>query len=140
VDWSRAGIFGGFGYGRGPVYPGLGHRPLLEAWPDDQYGGPWYGQKVFWSVLPRYRGTVLLRGRRLDGPQWMRFEGGRLPAAELRIERYDSVSWEGQVEGSRGRPSSVRVRAPGCYGVQIDGTSFTRVVVFRVVLDRTPRS
>jgi hypothetical protein len=27
-------------------------------------------------------------------------------------------------------PSSVRVRAPGCYGVQIDGTTFSRVVVF----------
>jgi len=28
----------------------------------------------------------------------------------------------------------VRARASGCYGLQIDGASFSRVVVFKVVL------
>jgi hypothetical protein len=64
----------------------------------------------------------------------MRFDGGRLPAPELRIDESETVSWDGQPAGSRGRPSAVRVRAPGCYGVQIDGTSFSRVVVFEVRL------
>jgi hypothetical protein len=30
----------------------------------------------------------------------------------------------------------VRVRTPGCYGVQIDGTTFSRVVVFTVEIAR----
>jgi hypothetical protein len=32
--------------------------------------------------------------------------------------------------GWRNMPSYTRVRAPGCYGYQIDGTSFSRVIVF----------
>jgi len=135
VDWERISIFGGSGIGRGPVYPGLGASGgALTASPDVEYGGPWAGGKVFWYVRPSYRGRVLIRGRRLDGPQRLGFNGHRLPARELRIERGTTVSWEGQPPGSRGVPSSVRVRAPGCYGVQIDGMSFSRVVVFQAVL------
>jgi hypothetical protein len=133
IDWKRINIFGGSGIGRGPVYPGLGGSGgMLYATPDVQYGGPWAGGKVFWYVRPSYRGRVLIRGRRLDGPQWPRFNGRRVPPRELRIEPYDSVAWQGQPLGSRGVPSSVRVRAPGCYGVQIDGATFSRVVVFTV--------
>jgi hypothetical protein len=131
VAWKRINIFGGSGIGRGPVYPGLGQtHGRLYATPDSQYGGPWAGGKVFWYVRPRYQGRVLLRGRRLDGPESLGFNGGRRPARELRIEPWDSVSWQGQPTGSRGIPSSVRVRTSGCYGVQIDGTTFSRVVVF----------
>lgn len=133
VDWKRINIFGGSGIGRGPVYPGLGlSGGFLNATPEHPYGGPWAGGKVFWYVLPSYRGRVLIRGHRLDGSQSLGFNGRRLPAPELRIERHDTVSWQGQPTGSRGIPSSVRVRASGCYGVQIDGTTFSRVVVFTV--------
>jgi hypothetical protein len=133
IDWERIKFFGSPGIGRGPVYPGLGSSGgRLIATPDVQYGGSWAGGKVFWYARPSYRGRVLLRGHRLDGPQGLGFNGRRLPGRELRIERGMTVSWEGQPPGSRGIPSSVRVRAPGCYGVQIDGTTFSRVVVFRV--------
>ena len=135
VDWERINIFGGSGTGRGPAYPGLGSsRGRLTATPDTQYGGPWAGGKVFWYVRPGYRGRVLIRGRRLNGPQRLGFNGQRLPERELRIERGMTVSWQGQPAGSRGVPSAVRVRAAGCYGVQIDGSGFSRVVVFKVVL------
>jgi hypothetical protein len=135
IHWERINIFGGSGIGRGPVYPGLGSSGgRLTATPDVQYGGPWAGEKVFWDVRPSYRGRALVRGRRLDGPQQLGFNGRGLPARELRIERGMTVSWEGQPRGSRGIPSDVRVRAPGCYGVQIDGTNFSRVVVFQAVL------
>jgi hypothetical protein len=131
VSWKRINIFGGEGLGPGPVYPGM-PSAFLMASRDVQYGGPWFGDKVFWYVLPRYRGPVLLRGRRLDGPQKLGFNGTRRPLAELRISRDQTVSWTGQPPGSRGVPSGVRVLVPGCYGVQIDGTSFSRIVVFRV--------
>jgi hypothetical protein len=130
VPWSRIRIFGGSGIGRGPVYPGLGGRSgLLWATADQQYGGRWFGEKVFWYVVPSYRGPVLIRGRRLDGDGMLRFGAGKLPAPELHIARNETVSWDGQPQGSRGVPSGVRVTVKGCYGVQIDGTSFSRVVV-----------
>jgi hypothetical protein len=78
VPWDRINIFGGTGIGRGPVYPGLGSRSgLLYATRDEQYGGRWFGEKVFWYVLPSYRGPVLIRGRRLDGPQSVGFNGAK---------------------------------------------------------------
>ena len=131
IPWKRANIFGGSGIGRGPVYPGLPSASFV-ATRDEQYGGPWFGTKVFWYVLPIYRGRVLIRGRRLDGPQRMGFNGREVALRELRIERGQTVSWTGQPPGSRGVPSGVRVLTAGCYGVQIDGATFSRVIVVSV--------
>jgi hypothetical protein len=133
IAWTRINTFGA-GIGSGPVYPGLGdHGGLLVASPSE-YGGPWHGEKVFWYIRPSYRGPVLVRGRRLDGPQSLGFNGRKRPDPELRIEPGETVTWTGQPAGSRGVPSGVRVRAPGCYGLQIDGTNFSRVVVIRAAL------
>jgi hypothetical protein len=134
VGWSRIHIFGGSGTGRGPVYPGLGGSGgVLHVDPDTVYGGPWAGGKLFWYVKRSYRGRVLIRGRRLDDAGTLEFNGDRVPASgELRIEPWDTVPWEGQPYRSRGVASTVRVQSSGCYGVQIDGTSFSRVVVFAV--------
>jgi hypothetical protein len=135
VDWKRARIFGGTGIGQGPVYAGLGaSKGHVRATPDEQFGGPWAGQKVFWYVAPAYRGPVLIRGARVDGPETLGFNGTATPEPELRIEPGETVSWDGKPRRSRGVPSGVRARTSGCYAVQIDGTSFSRVVVFSVVV------
>lgn len=136
VDWSRTGVGGGIG--PGPVYAILGERATLGAGfrPQEWGVGPWAGQKVLWFVHQRYRGRVLIRGRRLRGWEWMRFDRGSTPEPEIRIDRGETVTWSGQPSGSRGRPSYVRARAPGCYAVQVDGTSFSRVLVFRITLAR----
>jgi len=131
VAWKRTHIFGGSGIGRGPVYPGL-PSAFIMASRDEKYGGRWFGSKVFWYVLPSYRGPALIRGRRLDGAQMMGFNGRKRPTRELHIKPNQSVSWQGQPRGSRGVPSDVRVLKPGCYGLQIDGTSFSRFVVISV--------
>jgi hypothetical protein len=137
VDWAPINIYGESGIGRGPVYPGLGGTGgRLTARPDTRYGGAWAGGKVFWYVKPSYRGRVLIRGRRLDNRERLGFNGRAVANPELRIEPGTTVSWQGQPPGSRGVPSSVRVRSSGCYGVQIDGTTFSRVVVFRVEISR----
>ena len=128
VAWSRLHIFGGVGLGNGPVYPGLG-RGLLFATRDEQYGSRWFGTKVFWFVMPSYRGRVLIRGRRIDAPGRVGFNGAKTPNPELRIEPNDTVSWTGQPRWSRGVPSGVRILTKGCYAFQIDGTSFSRIVV-----------
>ena len=128
VPFKSFGI--GPGLGRGPVYP-VGYPDGVLFVERNEDGG-WPGTKVLWFVHERYRGPVLLRGRRVDARDTLRFGQGPRPASELRIARGESVSWTGQQPGSRGKPSSVRVRGPGCYAVQIDGTSFSRVVVFSV--------
>jgi hypothetical protein len=130
VDWASIRIFGGSGIGRGPVYPGLGSAARVPATPDTQFGGPWLGAKVFWYVRPSYRGPVLIRGRQLDGTHRLGFDGRKLPQPELRIHSHETVGWAGQPTGSRGIASGIRVLVPGCYGVQIDGTHFSRTVVF----------
>lgn len=129
VDFERYGISSGLG--PGPAYPVLGGSTLDLSPPKNFESRVWGGQKVFWFVLPRYRGPVLIRGRQLNGPHGVRFESGGRPAPELRIRRGETVYWTGQPDRSRGRPSYTRLRAPGCYGYQIDGTTFSRVVVFR---------
>ena len=43
------------------------------------------------------------------------------------------MTWEGKPLRSRGVPSDVRARSSGSYAVQIDGATFSRVVVFSVV-------
>jgi hypothetical protein len=137
VDWERAHIFGASGVGIGPVYPGLGaQHGEVRADEDVQFGGPWYGEKVFWYVRPDYRGPVLIRGRRLDGPELLGFNGDRRPDRELRIRPGETVTWQGQPARSRGLPSAVRIRRAGCYGIQIDGTSFSYAVVVRATLAR----
>ena len=133
VDWTSIRIFGGSGIGRGPVYPGLGSAGArVTVTPDTEFGGPWLGAKVFWYVRPSYRGPVLIRGRQLDGRHRLGFNGRKLPQRELRIHSGETVGWAGQPSGGRGIASGIRVLVPGCYGVQIDGTHFSRIVIFRV--------
>jgi hypothetical protein len=128
VDWERVGIFGGSGTGSGPVYPGIGGQHGSLTFPFAAAGG-WRRQKVFWYVAPRYRGPVLIRGARIDAPGQLRFGSGGA-VREFRIPVHSEISWIGQPMGSRGAPSYLRIHAPGCYAVQIDGTSFSRSVVF----------
>jgi hypothetical protein len=132
IGWGSLHIFGGSGIGRGPVYPATGPTSQITVQPDTRYGGPWLTTKVFWYVRPRYRGPVLIRGRQLDGTHRLGFNGRELPRWELGIGVGETVGWTGRPAYGRGVPSSVRARVPGCYGVQVDGTRFSRIVVFRV--------
>jgi hypothetical protein len=116
--------------GPGPVYPvGLGAEATLS------FGGahfppPWTGNKVLWVTAPRYRGPFLIRGHQLDGPWWVGFEDGRRPLAELPFPSLKQLG--GGRKQWRQTATYTRVRAAGCYGYQIDGTTFSRIVVFRV--------
>ncbi len=87
-------------------------------------GSAWQGTRVTW-VASGYQGPILIRGRELEGPHAVGFGEGHVP--------YDELQLDG---GSYGSPpgqwlSFTRVRGPGCYAYQIDGTSFSEVVVFR---------
>jgi len=134
VDWEQTGIFGGSGTGRGPAYPGLGGADGTVYVNEPRDG--WYGGKVFWYVSAEYGGRVLIRGQELKGPGHVRFsERSPRRRSELRIGPRDTVRWQGQSDGARGVPSGTYVKRPGCYGYQVDGATFSRVVVFRAAID-----
>ena len=133
--------FVGTKFGRGPVYPTFGRvdqalihfqypPPSTSAWPKSA----WSGQKVMWVSSPRYHSPTLIRGRQLDGPNRLRFDDGELPSVEKRIR-----TWGRNASSRWGASASLtRLRAPGCYGYQIDSLTFSRVVVFQAVLWASP--
>ena len=128
-NFARYGV--GKGIGPGPVYPigffqpgSLLRFPYPPA-PARIFGTEWAATKVLWFVAPRYRGPVLIRGRKLDAPVEVRFERGMLPFEELRIARGARGGHPPgyRLVGQRYRPSYTRLREGGCYAYQIDGTT-----------------
>jgi hypothetical protein len=123
----------GPGLGPGPVYPI--QAPLFRYTPGGrfprQFPRPWGGQKVLWVASPSYAGPILIRGHQLGGRWWLGFDGaGGRPYSELRFVRATANPghpW-------RQSPSYTRIRAPGCYAYQVDGTNFSTVIVFRAAL------
>jgi len=117
------------GLGAGPVYPvGFSETSTLDVAGPPGFKLPWRGQKVLWTVDPTYRGPELIRGHQLDGKWWVGFEV--LPMQELQLpplRQGEDARW-------RGFPSYTRVRGAGCYAYQVDGASFSRVLVFRTRL------
>jgi hypothetical protein len=85
---------------------------------------------VLWVVDPAYHGAVLIRGGRLDGTESVRFGADRDPARQLRLP----LEPDNMTGGWLNYPSYTRLRAAGCYGYQIDGRSFSKVIVFRAVI------
>jgi hypothetical protein len=107
-------------------------------------GSPWRMASVLWLSVPTYHGPVLIRGRQLDGPHAIGFGTGARPQRELRLPpgAWDEASspltiWHFTVHpqpGWRIAISQTRVRSSGCYGYQVDGTSFSYAIIFAAVV------
>jgi hypothetical protein len=119
-NFARYGV--ARGVGPGPAYP-IGWRDgtIAITWHRNDVDATLWGvAKVLWFVRPSYHGPVLVRGVGLDSSYKVRVDRGRIPPAELRLP-----------EGTKDRPSYVRIRKSGCYAFQIDGWTFSRSIVFR---------
>ena len=115
-------------------------RPGSGKWPNYGFGrGPAYlsGQIYWYSagsqamlvlVDPKYTGPVLVRVKRLDGAGSITLtgDGADLGGGAFGIPQTSTPPYWGTWIGSF-TPS-----APGCYGIQFDGTSFTDEAVFEV--------
>ncbi len=129
---GRAAPHTGYTLGTGPVYVVLGFsfpppdpRGVVSL-KDAKARWGWHWWKTLWAFSPRYRGPVLIRGRRLDDRWPIEFLILPHRYAELRVPPRRSRRWFDV-------PSSSGYQAAGCYGFQIDGTSFSRAVIFKIV-------
>jgi len=102
------------------VYP----PPLNSVYPNGLAGS-----KVLWVIAPRYSGPVLIRGRQVDGskPLWFQLGGNQPALPEMQLP-------PGTIPGWRAWPSATLLTKAGCYAWQVDGTSFSTVIVFRAVI------
>jgi hypothetical protein len=94
-------------------------------------GSPWLIAEVTWRVPHSYAGPLLIRGGRLGGGA-LGFGTGAVPYDELQL-RDAGLGAPRVLGGGRAWITYTRVRSAGCYAYQVDGTSFSEVVVFRAV-------
>jgi hypothetical protein len=106
-----------YGFGQGPVYVSGQLR--------------WYAgaQAILFLTDPKYTGPVLVRSMRLDGTGSLTLtgegattlDGGAIGLAQTSSPPYWGM-WLGRLTPN----------APGCYGIQFDGTSFSAISVIAV--------
>ena len=90
----------------------------------------WYGLKTDWAISPRYSGWVIVRGEQLNG---------KGPVAALADATFGAIvippgPTANTFAGWREQPSGTYVKGPGCYGFQVDGSSFSEHIVVEAVL------
>ena len=114
-----------YGFGQGPVYVS---GQLM-----------WYAgsQAILFLTDPRYTGPVLVRTMRLDGTGSMSLSGQgatTLAGGAIGLAQTSTPPYWGMWVGT------VTPTAPGCYGIQFDGTSFSSSAVIAVKPGPVPPS
>ena len=117
--------------GSGPIYPLMGEMQegvlrYSQVYSDSHYKDGWAYSKVLWMAKPEVSGSVLIRGRQIDGTDAIGFGMGDDPAFEIKWEIASGSGWASL-------PSEIRIRSPGCYAYQVDSQNGSEVIVFRVV-------
>jgi len=90
----------------------------------------WYGLKTDWAISPRYTGWVIVRGKQLDGNGLVATLGDATVGAVVIPPGPTANTFAGWRE----QPSGTYVKGPGCYGFQVDGSSFSEHIVIDAVL------
>ena len=95
-------------------------------------GSRWLGAEVTWMANRTYSGPLLIRGGQVGGGGGLGFGEGRVPYDALQLLQSGRVSPRVPA-GVRAWTTYTRIRRPGCYAYQVDGTNFTESDVFRAV-------
>lgn len=123
--------------GDGPIYPaflgadgvfGLGLNVSGNR-PAEFDGRDWWGKKTLWVSDDTYKGIALVRGSRIDQRGEVLFYtvgGGYDWVLRLTVEPWVGG---GAPPGWREWNSGTGYLGPGCYAFQIDGETFTDVVI-----------
>nr|BBH88832.1 hypothetical protein KTC_35830 [Thermosporothrix sp. COM3] len=120
---QRVDLRFGAAQGKGPLYMIIDPATGATGGQDEHL------LKTLVLVAPSYQGPILLRGQQLDGHHEVRF--GQEPASSKlalasTIKGRDDSNWLNYA-------TYTRVRAPGCYGIQLDGASFHYQIIFKAV-------
>jgi hypothetical protein len=91
------------------------------------YDGSWE-VKVLWAGGPSYAGPIVIRGAQIDGSYQLVFPTGEPMTikSSLNFPAGSSHAW-------RYYATSTLLRHAGCYAFQIDGLSFSKIVVFKAI-------
>jgi hypothetical protein len=95
----------------------------------------WSALKTTWVSLPSYQGAYLARGRRLDGKGPIDV-GGSPGQGQFVIKPgtpEGNLAQANGGDGYRASPGYIWIKTPGCYGLQIDGTTFSDIVTVDVI-------
>lgn len=138
-DFGRPGAF--FVLGSGPLYPILhdfdeGSGALRYGSFATSVGPPFINfrwSKIRWILSPGHTGPILLRGRQLDAARVVRFHQPELLWLEMAPALLLEVSAGEQRWRHFAGNGFISVPGPGCYAIQVDGPSWSRAIVFRVV-------
>lgn len=135
---SRGIVINGSDFGRsvalgpGPVHP-LGADGVANLISRTQQPG-WLALKTLWVSEPRYQGPFLVRIQRIDG-------GG--PAGLLENPRLTSFYVPPGptalgTDGYREITGATWVKTPGCIAWQVDGLTFSNIIIVRTVCRALP--
>jgi hypothetical protein len=131
--------------GPGPIYAlSLGPfartavMPFVLPSPALCGGSAWGGQVLKWIGAPSYHYPVLIRGRKLAGRDGLGFGAGKVPLAEMDVPPGPPGGVGLNPGGWRLWSGYARLRSPGCYGLQVDGITFSEVIIFRACLSSNP--
>lgn len=130
----------GLARGSGPVYAVVGEdRPLATKTLN----------KILWLADPEYTGPILIRGRQLYGSSKLLFSWFDPHRPDLRVAGTAADSQGSPIDlyaeldllvsaipisdGWRAWSSYSYTTVPGCYGWQLDGVNFSKVIVTEVV-------
>ena len=119
--------------GPGPVRPILlanTHGGTTHLISDTDYAG-WLAFKSLWYSEPRYKGPFLVRVRRLDGAG----AAGLLETPQLTSFYTPPGPTMNTTNGYREVPGATWLKTPGCLAWQVDGLTFSNVIVVRAVCD-----
>jgi hypothetical protein len=131
IDFRSEGV--GPGIGPGPVFPAPFSADATQPLNDYIVPVGWHGGKHAFFTLAAYHGPALVRGRQLDGPGVVTFASNEIRGAPSLADPKPALRLPA------GERSVVHtfffLTPPGCYAYQIDGTTFSDVVVFEVRLE-----
>jgi hypothetical protein len=128
----------GLALGRGPVYAIGAFRNSTFVFeypppPSSPFAGTGWGvTKTLWVAPRSYRGPIVISGRQIDGPHQVRFSLGYGKLADrLAFKAGSSIATSRGGERWRQFPSLTALQAAGCYAFTVEGSTFTRRIVFR---------
>lgn len=124
--------FGAWSLRNGPVGVAIDNAGDLRHGKVNLAHGPstWDNLKTHFFSIPAYQGPFLVRAKRLDRPGPIRLGGGPSQTAPLVVPRGPTPNG---TNGWREISYFTFVKAPGCYGWQVDGLTFSDVIVARLL-------